>query len=66
MPVAPVIHTKDKAKAALDMELDLFVEDCYQIASTMPIPTFLVNRPWNEEYDYQNRINNLSELNIYE
>ena len=66
MPVAPVIHTKDKAKAALDMELDLFVEDCYQIASTMPIPTFLVNRPWNIEYDYQNRINNLSELNIYE
>ena len=48
------------------MELDLFVEDCYQIASVMPIPTFLVNRPWNIEYDYQNRINNLSELNIYE
>ena len=66
MPVAPVIHTKDKAKAALDMELDLFVEDCYQIASAMPIPTFLVNRPWNIEYDYTNRINNLSELNIYE
>ena len=66
MPVAPVIHTKDKAKAAIDMELDLFVEDCYQIASAMPIPTFLVNRPWNIEYDYQNRINNLSELNIYE
>ena len=66
MPVAPVIHTKDKAKAALDMELDIFVDDCYQIASVMPIPTFLVNRPWNIEYDYQNRINNLSELNIYE
>ncbi len=54
-----------KARKAQELSLDLFIEDDKRVAESLPIPTILIDNPWNRDSNNLNIFRAMSWAEIY-